>query len=412
VHRAGALLGAWENHVTLVLSKTALVDYTDSGGYQHHVAQLAIINADSSLTDTRRQRTHGHYWDEILDPPTPEGIGALPETAYKPRTDSLNTQERAVEIIKNKDMNTCKAGEFGLYETATCANSPPSAGSYFYCETKATTHTFMLTQFVFGYDNNGGVMAWRNIMASGSPTGSEWCEVYDTHHKPAPADIDAAPAVHTHPGSALNPIELGTEDLNTITRPGFYIQGSNGNTSFASNYPTLQAGSLRVEGGGGPKQTYHVYNSSLIYTRAQYGTGAFTSWELGYNSQNKPTAADVGASPINHTHSPASLGAAPTNHTHTPPSIGAAYNMRPFTNGMAISPGTFTQFTVNIVSWDRIYPLTFAIPSAQATFWVVNRGGENADRDYDFGVRCSFDGGSITLTAVGTSSTLSAIYMM
>ncbi|MFM5404092.1 phage tail protein [Aeromonas veronii] len=227
VHRAGSPLGAWENHVSLVLSKRALVDYIDNSGYQHHVAKLAIINADSSLTDTRRQRTHRHHFDEIIDPPTPESIGALPKKDYKPRTDSLNAQERAVEIVRNKDMNTCKAGEFGLYEKATCANSPPNAGQLFYCETKATSHAFIVTQLVFAYDYNRGVMAWRNLTATQTPVGSEWCEVYDTHNKPTAAECGAAPAVHSHTAAQANADivsggvgQVGTHGLFTLVDTG------------------------------------------------------------------------------------------------------------------------------------------------------------------------------------------------
>ncbi|WP_236764227.1 phage tail protein [Aeromonas jandaei] len=57
IYRAGALLDAWVNHFTLTLSVPDMVDYLDSNGYQHHVAKVAIINADGSVTDVRRKRT-------------------------------------------------------------------------------------------------------------------------------------------------------------------------------------------------------------------------------------------------------------------------------------------------------------------------------------------------------------------
>jgi hypothetical protein len=215
---------------------------------------------------------------------------------------------------------------------------------------------------------------------------------------------------HTHPGSALSPLTLGTEDLDGIITPGFYIQGSDASTSTASHYPELQAGSLRVEEGAGPKQTYHVYNSTRVWTRAKYQAEAWTPWAREYNTQNKPTPADIGAAPASHTHTPASIGAAPASHTHTPASIGAAYTMRPFTNGGNITG--FTQCTVSLVRGGRIYPLTFAIPSATTSFWIVNRGGENADKDYDFGVTCTRSGSNMALTVVGSGPTLSTIYVM
>jgi hypothetical protein len=39
------------------LSVPDMVDYLDSNGYQHHVAKVAVINADGSVTDVRRKRT-------------------------------------------------------------------------------------------------------------------------------------------------------------------------------------------------------------------------------------------------------------------------------------------------------------------------------------------------------------------
>ena len=185
VHRAGSVTGAWKNHVSLVLSAEDLIDYTDDGGYQHHVAKLAIVNADSNVTDTRRQRTHHHYWDEILDPPPP----------------------------------------------------------------------------------------------------------------PTPEEIGAAPADHTHPGTITTPINLAAEDLNTIVTPDVYRQESDANAIAALNYPEPKAGSLIVTGGAGVQQRYHVYNTSRIYTRAQYNEGAFTPWSLTYNDQNPPSLSALGAVP-------------------------------------------------------------------------------------------------------------------
>ncbi|QPR86512.1 phage tail protein [Aeromonas hydrophila] len=57
IYRAGSLLDAWVNHFTLTLSVPELTDYLDSNGHQHHVAKVAIVNADGSVTDVRRKRT-------------------------------------------------------------------------------------------------------------------------------------------------------------------------------------------------------------------------------------------------------------------------------------------------------------------------------------------------------------------
>ncbi|WP_247651279.1 phage tail protein [Aeromonas hydrophila] len=57
IYRAGSLLDAWVNHFTLTLSVPELTDYLDSNGHQHHVAKVAIVNANGSVTDVRRKRT-------------------------------------------------------------------------------------------------------------------------------------------------------------------------------------------------------------------------------------------------------------------------------------------------------------------------------------------------------------------
>ncbi|MGY4041235.1 phage tail-collar fiber domain-containing protein [Aeromonas hydrophila] len=125
IYRAGSLLDAWVNHFTLSLSVPELTDYLDSNGHQHHVAKVAIVNADGSVTDVRRKRTieltgdvtgkgiledaqgvtiaveikdgsHRHQWNEIdqvpatasrwpsyaevTDKPTLEQMGGYPKT--------------------------------------------------------------------------------------------------------------------------------------------------------------------------------------------------------------------------------------------------------------------------------------------------------------------------------------------
>ncbi|MGY3944160.1 phage tail-collar fiber domain-containing protein [Aeromonas tecta] len=125
IYRAGSLLDAWVNHFSLTLSVPDMVDYLDSNGHMHHVAKVAIINADGSVTDVRRKRTieltgdvagkgiledaqgvciaveikdgsHRHQWGEIdkvpatasrwptysevTDKPTLEQMGGYPKT--------------------------------------------------------------------------------------------------------------------------------------------------------------------------------------------------------------------------------------------------------------------------------------------------------------------------------------------
>lgn len=53
VHRAGSLLSEHQNHFTIITSVADLTDHVDSSGYQHFVAKLGTILADSTIEDGR-----------------------------------------------------------------------------------------------------------------------------------------------------------------------------------------------------------------------------------------------------------------------------------------------------------------------------------------------------------------------
>ena len=115
---------------------------------------------------------------------------------------------------------------------------------------------------------------------------------------PTASEAGAAALNHGHARQFGSEQTLTTEDLDTIKTPGVYAQHANANTSTARHYPENLAGSLTVTVGAGVQQRYHVYNTSRIWTRAQYDKGAWTAWAREYNTLNKPTAAEVGALPV------------------------------------------------------------------------------------------------------------------
>lgn len=219
IYRAGSLLDAWVNHFTLTLSTQELVSYVDGKGYQHHVAKVAIVNADGSVTDVRRKRTI-----ELTGDVTGKGI--------------LEDAQGVTIAVEIKD------------------------GSHRH--------------------------QWGDLDQVPA-TASRWPSYAEVTNKP-----DLAAANHSHPGTLTNPIPLAKEDLNTLVTPSVFRQESDANAAASLNYPEPKAGSLTVTGGAGVQQRYHVYNTSRVYTRAQYNTGAFTPWARDYNTLNKPTADDVG----------------------------------------------------------------------------------------------------------------------
>ena len=129
------------------------------------------IGADNSLTwrSGAGGATHKIYHEG--NKPAPADIGALAATDYKPRSDSLNLTEKAIALIENKDMNTCVAGDYGLYNKGNCSNSPPYFTSWYYCETKAIYATAKV-QIAFPYDNQG-IPCFRNYSAN-SLSWSAW----------------------------------------------------------------------------------------------------------------------------------------------------------------------------------------------------------------------------------------------
>ncbi|MCS3456094.1 hypothetical protein M2366_002175 [Aeromonas sp. BIGb0405] len=243
IYRAGSLLDAWVNHFTLTLSVADKADYTDGNGYRHHLAKVAIINSDGSVTDLRRKRTIELSGDV-------SGKGILEDAQ------SVNI---AVEI---------KAGSH-RHPWSELDNVPEAANR------------------------------WPN-----------WGEVTD---KPALASEG-----HTHPGTMLNPLNLTTEDLDSLKSPKVFAQHANANASAARHYPENSAGGLIVTSGAGPQQAYHVYNSSRVWRRAQYSTGAWTPWTRDYNTGNKPTLAELGAAAASHSHPWGQISGIPAYATRWP----------------------------------------------------------------------------------------------
>lgn len=99
-------------------------------------------------------------------------------------------------------------------------------------------------------------------------------------------------------GGIQDPIELSTQDLNSLTTPNTYFQPANANALSSRNYPQQSAGSLTVYKAAGVIQEYRIYNSSIVWHRALYTGTAWTRWAKKYDTENKPSKADVGLSNV------------------------------------------------------------------------------------------------------------------
>lgn len=127
------------------------------------------------------------------------------------------------------------------------------------------------------------------------------------------------------------------------------------------------------------------------------------------------TLTSLGAAAANHTHTLQSLGAAPANHTHTSQSLGLGLQMvADGQSGALISaevPGK-TLGVLYITTRGRWYPVTFAIEEFALGANLLNRGGENADRDYDAIVNLALNGTTLTITRAGNTNGLGRLYVM
>ncbi|HDX8593512.1 TPA: phage tail protein [Aeromonas dhakensis] len=109
-------------------------------------------------------------------------------------------------------------------------------------------------------------------------------------------------------------------------------------------------------------------------------------------------------------------GKASSTHTHPPSEVGAVMSLAGSGNGgstVTVNVKGKTLGVVYIRNWDRFYPVSFAV--AAATKYgvnIINRGGENADKDYDPMLTASRDGDSLTLTKNWACQGIGDVYLM
>ncbi|MFC5706880.1 phage tail-collar fiber domain-containing protein [Aeromonas eucrenophila] len=225
IHRAGSLLDAWVNYFTLTLSVPELTDYLDANGHQHHVAKVAIINANGSVTDLRRKRTielsgdvagkgiledaqgvniaveikagsHRHPWSELDG--VPASASRWPSWAEVTSKPDLAAQEHAHNYLtpRNLDWNT----QTDAFMTGS-AQAPKGSGSSEFLSWISWGHNggskYRHTLFS---PTSAIQQLWYGFKANTSDTTSPStnARIYHTYDKPTPAEIGAAAASHSH----------------------------------------------------------------------------------------------------------------------------------------------------------------------------------------------------------------------
>ena len=236
---------------------------------------------------------HGHAWSDLTGVPVyAQRWPTLSELGAAPSGYGLGTYAVSVP---DASINTGLRKTSGFFNGSALTDRPSwpvaNAHSWDYFINIAHGNAAGYNG-VIAMDFNGQGLAYKAI-SGGIDKG--WNYIYSTSNKPTPGEIGAADLNHGHARQFGSEQTLSTEDLDTIKTPGVYAQHANANTSAARHYPELLAGSLIVTTGAGVQQRYHVYNTSRVWTRAQYNTGGWTPWAREYNTLNKPTAAEVGA---------------------------------------------------------------------------------------------------------------------
>ncbi|MFB2749577.1 phage tail-collar fiber domain-containing protein [Aeromonas veronii] len=327
IYRAGSLLDAWVNHFTLTLSVPDMVDYLDSNGYQHHVAKVAIINSDGSVTDVRRKRTieltgdvtgkgiledakgvtiaveikdgsHRHKWGELDDVPelalkrhrhpwenideVPAGLGT-----YAAATTNVATQLRE---------------KSGFYNASNAANGMPFGSEWKY-------------YFNVAHANAGGYNGMIGLDFAGSEMGfatvengifKGWRQLWHSESRRIQVKADANPMFEMHiPGKHAAAMELESNGA---------IQwwSTNGAGGWAKTIASLTPGAFEVYGGHWAANNSHAYgdqwantapfhvNFGLVAGSSDYypivrgknavnGQGYTTQVELGILREGGPT---------------------------------------------------------------------------------------------------------------------------
>ncbi|MGY3910735.1 hypothetical protein ACW5XW_03000 [Aeromonas piscicola] len=172
-----------------------------------------------------------------------EDAGLLPGETYKPRTDSLNNSQGLISITQNKDMDTCVAGDFGLYERTSCTNSPPIKDAKVYCETRSTEKDKGLIQTAYPAQGSGGA-CWR-AKAQTAASWTDWRMFYDTANPPSLSELGSIPPVgavllfegNDNPAAIYNGTTWGRVAVNLNLRGA--AEGESGGLTGGSDTVTL-----------------------------------------------------------------------------------------------------------------------------------------------------------------------------
>lgn len=269
----------------------ALTQYLHSTNGTIFVRTGAVSNTDES----------GWAWKQDGITPLPFGWRKVFDSANPPTAFEVGALPVVTAGLGAANINTFNLAKIGLYvqnstANATVANGYPAGGQAAgVLEVIPASWTGgVLQRYTM---QNTGVVWTRALNASWNGTDGPWRDW-----------VQASAA-----GSVAANTALGATDLNTVgfglteVQAVVYHQSANASATPDRNYPEAKAGTLFVTGSAyGCQQMYITFDTCNVWMRGLSTNwngkdGPWRPWVAAYGTNNKPTAADVGALPASGT---------------------------------------------------------------------------------------------------------------
>ncbi|WP_338627605.1 BppU family phage baseplate upper protein [Clostridium baratii] len=317
-------------------------------------------------------------WYKVYDEankPTPNDIGTYAKQEIDNNdTSTLNSAKSyADEKFKAKEPTTFSMQD--LYVAVRTANR--KTGQYY--------------EF---WDPNA---QWADIKCGELYASQGRYKVYHAGNKPTPSDIGASPSDHNHDDRYFtrNAPRIKGVDINTYSTGGFYSVVYHDQP--CTNLPVASDGYLIVipwSSGEWCSQIFINDNEGDTYIRTKTGSevNQWTSWGKIYDSNHKPTAQDIGASPSNHNHDNVYLGRKGEINSSTDFNTiteAGMYKVQNITASTPNSPikaipnlyafGILLVFKSNVESEDRVLQIYYPHQAWQSTKIPISRMKNNND---------------------------------
>jgi hypothetical protein len=237
----------------------------------------------------------GWLWRQANATPSPFGWRKLFDSANPPTAAEVGAFPVAPGVLGTTDINTLNVAKIGLYVQSTGANATVANG-YPAGSQAAGVLEVIPASWTGGVMQrytvqNTGIVWTRALNATWNGTDGPWRDW-----------VQASTAGSVGANSALGSTDLNTVGFGlTAVQAAIYHQSANASATPERNYPEAKAGTLFVTGSAyGCQQMYITFDTCNVWMRGLSTNwngkdGPWRPWVAVYGTNNKPTAADVGA---------------------------------------------------------------------------------------------------------------------